>query len=164
MLLPIILDHPRLIFCCTQTLLQRFLEGLNSLNGSVSSIPTLLNSDSYPVSSPASKATLLNLKTQRIYPTTHNSCHCHFIHVLTTSCVLRKKRTIWFAHSMSKELAMGLDKISACTLKETVFSITPMITPLFKHVTFKWYLSGQLKVFAYCLSTQIWWLVEPWQI
>ena len=38
-----------------------FWKAINSLNGSVSSIPTLINSDGSPVSSPASKATLLNL-------------------------------------------------------------------------------------------------------
>ena len=113
-----------------------FWKAINSLNGSVSSIPTLINSDGSPVSSPASKATLLNLRfSQNFNTSTPPLTTADILPIPPYPCpeniLCSEEKTYHLICSLNNNKAMGLDKISARMLKETVSSITPMITAIF---------------------------------
>ena len=113
-----------------------FWKAINSLTDGARSIPTLIDSDGSSVSSPASKATLLNLCFSKnfnsstppitwtdILPMPPYPCPDEFL--------CPEEKTYHLISSLDVNKASGLDKISARMLKGTAPSITPMITALF---------------------------------
>jgi len=103
-----------------------FWKAINNLNGSVSSIPTLINSDSSPVSSPASKATLLNLCFSQNFNTSTPPFTTGDILLMPPypcldNILCSEENTYHLIYSLNVNKAIGLDKISARMLKETVY-------------------------------------------
>ena len=113
-----------------------FWKAINSLTDGARSIPTLIDSDGSSVSSPASKATLLNLCFSKNFnsstpPITRTDMLPMPPYPCPDEFLCPEEKTYHLISSLDVNKASGLDKISARMLKGTAPSITPIITALF---------------------------------
>ena len=125
MLSPMHLEIPKNFFAALKPSRKDFWEAINGLNGSVSSIPTLINSNSSQALSPAPKTTLLNLCCSQNFNTSSPSLTTADIllmppYLYPDNMLCCEEKTYDLICSLDVNKAMGLDTISACMLKKNL--------------------------------------------